>query len=539
MKKELRIKDKTILFILVASLVSFLSAVFLPITLDEAYYLTWAKNLSFGYLDHPPALALLAVISEPWSRFGTVTVGIFSLMLAAKLYWTGGIRSWRTWLISLFLFKFNLACLANGVLTGPDCFLTFFWLLSLHEGLLALQGHHTRWLSAGLATGLGLLSKYTMVLIGPIFLFAIWKQDRKALKTKWPYLGGLLAFLIFSPNLVWNYQHDWMSFKFQLRRISGIELPLSNSDLPLPKLMPKSGPEWELAEKINGGNLELFTPKTFLIHPFFSSSLWAHYVMFIGFIMGILGLWGFLLIPILTSYSKQRGELLESFPQVSPQAHSLLIATLYFPLIFFAGISFMTKVEANWSALYLIGAAPLLAIKLEHSFKKIAFAGLANCALFLLCIIHANKPLFTSEHDRILKETFGFQQLAKHIENSPGPFFADTYQTISMLRYYNPKKNIAQWPGISRPSEFTQNPSFSYSFVSLKKQKNFWLITSDQIPPAIAFFRPTYMERIEDCREGGLQIRTSENQAITNTPCHPVHHWSLIRYIYDERNLVI
>lgn len=539
MKKDLKIEEKTLLFILAASLVSFFAATFLPITLDEAYYLIWAKNLSFGYLDHPPGLALLAAISDPWPRFGALSVGLLSLIMACKLYWESGIRSKQTLLISLLLFKLNFACLAAGILTGPDCFLTFFWLLSLHECLMALRGRQHRWLSAGLATGLGLLSKYTMILIGPIFFYALWAQDRKSLKTKWPYLGGLVALLVFSPNLIWNYQHDWMSFKFQLRRISVLEAPQANSDLPTPKLMPRSGPEWELSEKVKKLDTELSSSKNFFTIPFFESFFWTHYVLFISFILASLGLWGFLLIPLLNSYNKQGAKLFSHSEQISRQAYSLLLASSCFPILFFAGISFLTKVEANWSALYLIGAAPLLAVKLKQSFKKIAFAGLANCSLFILSVIHANTPLFTWDHDRILKETFGFQQLATHIQNLQDPLFADTYQTISMLRYYNPTKSVAQWPGISRPSEFTQNPSFSYSFANLKKQKKFWLITADNTPPVITYFKPNYMERIEDCREGYLLIRTSNDQATINTPCHPVHYWSLIRYIYTEDNLVI
>ncbi len=31
----------------------------MPVVLDEAYYLTWTKNLAFGYFDHPPGVAWL------------------------------------------------------------------------------------------------------------------------------------------------------------------------------------------------------------------------------------------------------------------------------------------------------------------------------------------------------------------------------------------------------------------------------------------------------------------------------------------------
>ena len=37
---------------------------------------------------------------------------------------------------------------------------------------------------------------------------------KKFLLTPWPWLGGVLAFLIFLPNLVWQYHHDWATLEF-------------------------------------------------------------------------------------------------------------------------------------------------------------------------------------------------------------------------------------------------------------------------------------------------------------------------------------
>jgi len=77
--------------------------------------------------------------------------------------------------------------------------------------------HWKWWYLAGAALGLGLLSKYTAILIVPgIFLYLILSaSQRKWLWTIHPYLGLLLALLIFSPVIIWNYQHDWASFFFQ------------------------------------------------------------------------------------------------------------------------------------------------------------------------------------------------------------------------------------------------------------------------------------------------------------------------------------
>ena len=65
-----------------------------------------------------------------------------------------------------------------------------------------------------------LLSKYSALFFGPailIWLLVVPKQ-RHWLLTPWPYLGGLLALAIFSPVLIWNAEHHWVSF---LKQISG------------------------------------------------------------------------------------------------------------------------------------------------------------------------------------------------------------------------------------------------------------------------------------------------------------------------------
>src|SRR5262249_61341032 len=75
------------------------------------------------------------------------------------------------------------------VLTTPDVALFTAWCAALHEGAAALAGRRRRWIGAGVAVGLGLLSKYAMVLIAPVFLWGLWRSDRQALRTPWPWLG--------------------------------------------------------------------------------------------------------------------------------------------------------------------------------------------------------------------------------------------------------------------------------------------------------------------------------------------------------------
>jgi 4-amino-4-deoxy-L-arabinose transferase-like glycosyltransferase len=66
-----------------------------------------------------------------------------------------------------------------------------------------------------------LFSKYTAFFLGSgiaLWLIAA-PRGRVWLRTVWPYLGGILALAFLVPNLIWNAQHDWISFKFQFGRV--------------------------------------------------------------------------------------------------------------------------------------------------------------------------------------------------------------------------------------------------------------------------------------------------------------------------------
>ncbi|WP_291576015.1 glycosyltransferase family 39 protein [Bradyrhizobium sp.] len=73
------------------------------------------------------------------------------------------------------------------------------------------------WIAGGFFSGLAILSKYNalVALLGfAVFLFTS-KRHRKLLLTPMPYLAAAIAVLVFAPVIIWNAQHDWLSFRFQ------------------------------------------------------------------------------------------------------------------------------------------------------------------------------------------------------------------------------------------------------------------------------------------------------------------------------------
>ena len=67
----------------------------LELTFDEAYYTLWSRGLAFGYLDHPPMVAL--VIRASTTLFGSSELGVraLSLGLVAALPALIALIAWR------------------------------------------------------------------------------------------------------------------------------------------------------------------------------------------------------------------------------------------------------------------------------------------------------------------------------------------------------------------------------------------------------------------------------------------------------------
>ena len=208
---------------------------------DEMYYWTYTLHPALSYLDHPPLTAWLVWLGT--SLFGDNAFGVraatlllgpasivFAYLLARDLYdKTRG-------LLGAMLMAVVPAWLATGFLLTTDAAATTAWLAALYFLQRALlQDRAGAWIGAGIAIGLGALAKYTIVFLGPaVLLFMlVHRPARHHLKAWQPWAGAIVALLLFSPVLVWNFQHDWASFAFQSTRRIAEETTLSAHWLPV------------------------------------------------------------------------------------------------------------------------------------------------------------------------------------------------------------------------------------------------------------------------------------------------------------------
>ncbi len=201
----------------------------LPLSPQEAYYWVFSLHPALSYFDHPPLTSYTILLFS--QIFGAT---VLSIRLGALFYFFGS--GWLVYLIGKRLFDertgFLAAVLMNflptfsitALILTPDSPLIFFWCLCCFFSLTAIQEHrfgYYYW--AGLALGLALTSKYTAIFIPlSLFLFLLVSSEfRPHLKRIEPYSGILLALTVFSPVLVWNYQHHWASLAFQSTERAG------------------------------------------------------------------------------------------------------------------------------------------------------------------------------------------------------------------------------------------------------------------------------------------------------------------------------
>lgn len=193
---------------------------------EETYYWNYAQHLDIGYLDHPPMVAWL--IAAGTRLFGDAEFGVragallsgavsafFMYRLTRNLF--GAPSAVAAVLLAQTLPFFFLA----GMLMTPDAALTAAWAASLYYMERALIAEERRaWWPLGVCFGLGLLSKYTIGLLGlsTLLFMLIDPRARRWLRRPEPYAAAALALLVFSPVIVWNARNHWASFLFQTSR---------------------------------------------------------------------------------------------------------------------------------------------------------------------------------------------------------------------------------------------------------------------------------------------------------------------------------
>lgn len=183
---------------------------------DELYYAVAGRHLQGGYVEFPPVTALLSALARV--LFGWSLVGFRSLALLAGVGTTvvaalvarelGGSR--RAQVLAAALVGFSPLLLATNGLFQPVSFDQLATMVVLWLALRTALGRGS-WALLGVAVGIGLETKYTLVVVLVVLAaaFLVWRRD--VLRSPGLVLAVGLAGALLAPNLIWEARHGWVS----------------------------------------------------------------------------------------------------------------------------------------------------------------------------------------------------------------------------------------------------------------------------------------------------------------------------------------
>ncbi len=193
---------------------------------DESYYWDWSRRLQLSYYDHPAMTAWLIKIGTLIFGQNSLGVRFFALLCNAG----SGYLLWKlateifdraTALIAVVFYIFAPIFSLGGILMVPDAPMGLAWVALLLIVWRMLKSDDTRlstWLGAGLVLGLGLISKYTIILLAiSLVLFLLSEPSyRRHLFAKRFWLALALAAICCLPIIIWNSQLGWPTVKYHL-----------------------------------------------------------------------------------------------------------------------------------------------------------------------------------------------------------------------------------------------------------------------------------------------------------------------------------
>ncbi len=304
---------------------------------DETYYWLWSKKLALSYFDHPPMVAYMIKMTTLFSDEPIFVRLSAALMVSGTAYilylLAKKIFDEKAAVVTFYIFLSAIFIVGASTLITPDIPLMFFWTLTLYAAYVYLEEDKKNYaLLTGVAAGAMLLSKYTGIL--PLFTLFVYIliYKRAVFRDKYLYFALLLAILVFSPVLIWNYQHDFISFTFQLHH--GVET----------------------AEKVFQGKkfFEFIGLQFALFHPFY-------------------------LLPLLYFIVRDKTRF--------ERKKVYLLLPFLFVLFFFIYNAAFKPANAQWAAGAYLSAAVLLGYYIsKYSYKKLLIAGVAFSALFMVLL---------------------------------------------------------------------------------------------------------------------------------------------------------
>ncbi len=189
---------------------------------DELYYAACARHPAPGYVDHPPLSVLILVPIR--ATFGdslgayrlpsALAVAVGALLAGRTARVLGGGAFAQTF-AALLAATAPAALVLGGFASMNALELAFGAALAFVAAKILAEDRARLWLAFGALTGLALENKHTFVVVaGAIAAGIVLTPARRHLRTPWPWAGAAIALAVVAPNVLWQWQHGWISLEF-------------------------------------------------------------------------------------------------------------------------------------------------------------------------------------------------------------------------------------------------------------------------------------------------------------------------------------
>ncbi|HEY0930570.1 MAG TPA: glycosyltransferase family 39 protein [Gemmatimonas sp.] len=210
---------------------------------DELLYLSMGTHLRWWRMDFPPFIAGVANVSRAMFGDALWSIRLFPAITSGLIVFAAGVAAWRfamataatenaaarATVLTAVAVLTGSVFLRAGLLFQPVVFDQLWWTLAL----LAIAerqrtGNIRWWLGVGVALGLGLLTKHSIMFIGVgLVVGMLLTPVRRDLLTPWPWFALGIAVFIGLPSLVGQIQLDW-PILWQMRDLQASQLEARN-----------------------------------------------------------------------------------------------------------------------------------------------------------------------------------------------------------------------------------------------------------------------------------------------------------------------
>ncbi len=202
---------------------------------DELYYVACGDHLDWGYVDHPPFIAVITAVTRfllgsslPALRFPSLVAGLLAAFVTGLIARELGARRFGQSLATACV-ALAPASLVIDHLLSMNAFDHLFWALAILLVARILARDEPRlWPLFGVVVGIGLLNKYSVgFLCLALGLAVLVTPARRHLADRRFWFGAAIGGLLFAPHVLWEVRHAWPSLEFMHNVTVHKNLPLS------------------------------------------------------------------------------------------------------------------------------------------------------------------------------------------------------------------------------------------------------------------------------------------------------------------------